>query len=58
MFFAGVFLFSSRDHLEKKKNENIPLNMVLALRVTRIKGDLRIPVLGHYSKIKYMYSVK
>ena len=32
--------------------------MVAAVRVIRIKGDMRIPVLGHFSKIKYMSSIK
>ena len=32
--------------------------MVVAVRVVGIKGDIRIPVLGHFSKIKYMSSVK
>ena len=32
--------------------------MVVAVRVIRIKGDMRIPALGHFSKIKYMSSIK
>ena len=31
--------------------------MVVAVRVVRIKGDVRIPVFGHFSKIKYMSSI-
>ena len=32
--------------------------MVVAVTVIRIKGDIRIPVLGHFSEIKYMSSIK
>ena len=32
--------------------------MVVAVRVIKIKGDMRIPVLDHFSKIKYMSSIK
>ena len=32
--------------------------MVVAVRVIRIKGDMRIQVLGHFFKVKYMSSIK
>ena len=32
--------------------------MVVTVRVFRIKGDMRIPVLGQFSKFKYMSSIK
>ena len=32
--------------------------MVVAVRVIRIKGDIRVPVIVHFSKIKYMSSIK
>ena len=32
--------------------------MVVAVRVIRIKGDISVPVLVHFSKIKYMSSIK
>ena len=32
--------------------------MVVAVRVISIKSDIRIPVLGCFSKIKYMSSMK
>ena len=32
--------------------------MVVAVRIIRIKVDVRIPLLGHFSKIKYMSSIK
>ena len=59
MFFVGVFLLFSRDHLAKRKQQKKTLsNMVVAVRVIRIKGDIRVPVLVHFSKIKYMSSIK
>ena len=33
-------------------------NMVVAVKVIRIKSDMRIPVLGYFSKIKYISSIK
>ena len=32
--------------------------MIVAVSIISIKGDMRIPVLVHFSKIKYMPSVK
>ena len=32
--------------------------MVVAVKVIRIKDDTRIPVLGHFPKIRYMSSIK
>ena len=32
--------------------------MVVAVTLIGIKSDIRIPVLGHFSKIKYMSSIK
>ena len=32
--------------------------MVVPVRVIRIKGDMRIPVLGQFPKVKYMSSIK
>ena len=40
------------------KNEKTLSNIVVAVRVTRIKGEMRIPVLGHFSKIKYISSIE
>ena len=59
IFFVGVFLLFSRDHLPKRKQQKKTLlNMVVAVRVIRIKGDLRVPVIVHFSKIKYISSIK
>ena len=43
---------------KKENNAKILSNMVKAVRVIRLKGDIRIPVLGHFCKIKYMPSIK
>ena len=32
--------------------------MVVAVRVIKVKGDMMIPVLGHFFKFKYMLSIK
>ena len=46
IFFAGVFLFSSRNHQKKKKKKEKTLSdMIVAVRIFSIKGDMRTPVI-------------
>ena len=57
IFCRRLFIFFSGSRKEKAMKKELS-NMVVAVKGIRINGDMRIPVLGHFPKIKYMSSIK